>query len=103
MKSRGLVLGFHQLTNISFFLEVELKFFRYTILNATIGFKKRSIKLQFYAKIQRNFIYLYFTFFQCPVTMASLDPRFVYLVDTGKVLYIWVGKKSRGVTKTKSR
>lgn len=41
--------------------------------------------------------------FQCPVAMSSLDPRFVYLVDAGKMLYIWVGKKSKGVTKTKSR
>ncbi|XP_060578939.1 protein flightless-1 homolog isoform X2 [Ruditapes philippinarum] len=40
---------------------------------------------------------------RCPVTMSSLDPRYVYLVDSGKILYIWVGKKSKGVTKTKSR
>ncbi|KAL4240866.1 hypothetical protein ACF0H5_001651 [Mactra antiquata] len=40
---------------------------------------------------------------RCPVAMSSLDPRFVYLVDNGKIMYVWVGKKSKGVTKTKSR
>ncbi|XP_052819033.1 protein flightless-1 homolog isoform X1 [Mya arenaria] len=38
-----------------------------------------------------------------PAKMTSLDPRFVYLVDTGMAIFIWVGKKSKGVTKTKSR
>ncbi|KAK3582011.1 hypothetical protein CHS0354_039677 [Potamilus streckersoni] len=40
---------------------------------------------------------------RCPVSAQSLDPRFVYLVDDGLTIYIWVGKKARGVTRTKTR
>lgn len=30
-----------------------------------------------------------------PVSAESLDPRFVFLLDTGNVLWIWSGRRSR--------
>lgn len=35
--------------------------------------------------------------------LASLDRRYVFLVDKGLDMYIWSGKKSKGVTRTKTR
>lgn len=30
-----------------------------------------------------------------PLSAESLDPRFVFLLDTGKVIWVWSGAKSR--------
>lgn len=30
-----------------------------------------------------------------PLSAESLDPRFVFLLDTGKTIWIWTGRKAR--------
>ncbi|XP_046549598.1 protein flightless-1 homolog isoform X1 [Haliotis rubra] len=40
---------------------------------------------------------------RCPVNVSSLDCRHVFLLDSGLKLFVWVGKTSKGVTKTKTR
>ena len=34
---------------------------------------------------------------------SSLDPRFVYVLDDNKTMYIWMGKKAKLMTRTKAR
>ena len=38
-----------------------------------------------------------------PVSPASLDPKFVYLVDGDSCLYVWFGSKSRILIQTRGR
>nr|CDS33719.2 protein flightless 1 [Hymenolepis microstoma] len=38
-----------------------------------------------------------------PVSPASLDPKFVYLVDGDSCLYVWFGSKSRRLIQTRGR
>lgn len=38
-----------------------------------------------------------------PIKFSSLDPRYVFLLDTGPNIYIWYGKKSRNTLKSKAR
>uniref|UniRef100_A0A5K3ERA7 Protein flightless-1-like protein n=1 Tax=Mesocestoides corti TaxID=53468 RepID=A0A5K3ERA7_MESCO len=38
-----------------------------------------------------------------PVSPASLDPKFVYLVDGDSCLYVWFGSKSRLIIQTRGR
>lgn len=40
---------------------------------------------------------------RCDATACSLDPRFVFLFDSGFNIFIWEGKRAKGVTKTKTR
>ncbi|XP_029638513.1 protein flightless-1 homolog isoform X1 [Octopus sinensis] len=40
---------------------------------------------------------------RCDMNATALDPRFVFLFDTGLTIYIWEGHKAKGVTKTKTR
>lgn len=40
---------------------------------------------------------------QVEITPKSLDSRYVYLLDVGKVMYIWYGTKSKNVTRSKTR
>ncbi|GAV08468.1 hypothetical protein RvY_18151 [Ramazzottius varieornatus] len=37
------------------------------------------------------------------VSPHSLDPRFVFFLDAGKKLYVWIGKKSKNITRSKAR
>lgn len=37
------------------------------------------------------------------VSVESLDPRHVFLLDTGKVLFIWYGKRCRNTLRSKTR
>jgi hypothetical protein len=38
-----------------------------------------------------------------PVTAESLDPRFVFVLDTGLKVFMWYGKKSKNTFKSKAR
>lgn len=38
-----------------------------------------------------------------PVDVKSLDPRFVFVIDTGEQIYMWYGKKSKNTLKSKAR
>lgn len=38
-----------------------------------------------------------------PVAVESLDPRFVFVVDTGLKIFMWYGKKSKNTFKSKAR
>jgi len=38
-----------------------------------------------------------------PLACSSLDPRFVYLLDDNKHMYIWMGSKAKLMTRTKTR
>ncbi|XP_055346232.1 protein flightless-1 homolog [Paramacrobiotus metropolitanus] len=38
-----------------------------------------------------------------PVSPASLDPRYVFYLDAVKKLYVWIGRKSKNVTRSKAR
>lgn len=37
------------------------------------------------------------------VSLESLDPRFVFVLDTGLKIYMWYGKKSKNTFKSKAR
>ncbi|XP_034831770.1 protein flightless-1 [Maniola hyperantus] len=37
------------------------------------------------------------------VSAASLDPRYVFVLDTGLVIYVWNGKKAKNTLKSKAR
>lgn len=37
------------------------------------------------------------------VTYASLDPRFVFILDNGMTIYLWYGKKAKNTIKSKAR
>ena len=41
--------------------------------------------------------------FQCPMEYFSLDPRFVFVLDANMDIYIWMGKKSPYVMRSKAR
>ncbi|CAH1638328.1 unnamed protein product [Spodoptera littoralis] len=38
-----------------------------------------------------------------PVQADSLDPRYVFVLDTGLVIYLWYGKKAKNTLKSKAR
>ncbi|KAJ0176501.1 hypothetical protein K1T71_007680 [Dendrolimus kikuchii] len=38
-----------------------------------------------------------------PVQAGSLDPRYVFILDTGLVIYLWNGKKAKNTLKSKAR
>jgi hypothetical protein len=38
-----------------------------------------------------------------PVSIESLDPRFVFVLDTGLKIFMWYGKKSKNTFKSKAR
>lgn len=38
-----------------------------------------------------------------PVQADSLDPRYVFVLDTGLIIYLWYGKKSKNTLKSKAR
>lgn len=38
-----------------------------------------------------------------PLAVDSLDPRYVFVVDTGDVIYMWYGKKCKNTLKSKAR
>lgn len=38
-----------------------------------------------------------------PVAVESLDPRFVFVLDTGLKIFMWYGKKSKNTLKSKAR
>jgi len=38
-----------------------------------------------------------------PVAVESLDPRFVFVLDTGLKIFMWHGKKSKNTFKSKAR
>lgn len=38
-----------------------------------------------------------------PVSPTALDPRFVFLLDCGKHIFIWIGRKSLNVARSKAR
>lgn len=38
-----------------------------------------------------------------PVSAESLDPRFVFVLDTGLKIYMWYGKKAKNTFKSKAR
>ncbi|XP_013145269.1 PREDICTED: protein flightless-1 [Papilio polytes] len=38
-----------------------------------------------------------------PVAAASLDPRYVFVLDTGLIIYLWNGKKAKNTLKSKAR
>lgn len=38
-----------------------------------------------------------------PLQADSLDPRFVFLLDASKEMFVWHGKKSKGVLRSKAR
>ncbi|XP_041364511.1 protein flightless-1 homolog isoform X2 [Gigantopelta aegis] len=40
---------------------------------------------------------------RCPVSVDQLDINFVFMMDAGFKIFIWVGKKASGVTRTKTR
>ena len=37
------------------------------------------------------------------ITSESLDPRFVFLLDLGLQMYVWCGRKCKGVLRSKTR
>ncbi|XP_057668841.1 protein flightless-1 [Diorhabda carinulata] len=37
------------------------------------------------------------------VSVSSLDPRFVFILDTGMIIFVWNGKKAKNTLKSKSR
>jgi len=39
----------------------------------------------------------------CPLTTQSLDYRYVFILDAGKQIYIWTGKKSSLMLRSKAR
>ena len=42
-------------------------------------------------------------YLQCHLHWSSLDPRYVFILDAGKTIYIWQGKKSSLMLRSKSR
>ncbi|CAG5045121.1 unnamed protein product [Parnassius apollo] len=38
-----------------------------------------------------------------PVSAESLDPRYVFILDTGLTIYLWIGKKAKNTLKSKAR
>ncbi|CAG2067021.1 unnamed protein product [Timema podura] len=38
-----------------------------------------------------------------PVAVSSLDPRYVFVLDTGLKIFMWYGKKSKNTFKSKAR
>lgn len=38
-----------------------------------------------------------------PIEPESLDPRYVFVLDTGIKIFMWYGKKSKSTLKSKSR
>ncbi|CAF4932515.1 unnamed protein product [Pieris macdunnoughi] len=38
-----------------------------------------------------------------PVEADSLDPRYVFVLDTGLIIYLWIGKKAKNTLKSKGR
>ncbi|ELU16604.1 hypothetical protein CAPTEDRAFT_151582 [Capitella teleta] len=39
----------------------------------------------------------------CSVSVTSLDPRFTFILDCGKVLFIWMGRKAKLMNRSKAR
>ena len=39
----------------------------------------------------------------CPLSTQSLDHRYVFIVDAGRMIYIWTGKKSTLMLRSKAR
>ncbi|XP_045516533.1 protein flightless-1 isoform X2 [Pieris brassicae] len=38
-----------------------------------------------------------------PVEAESLDPRYVFVLDSGLIIYLWIGKKAKNTLKSKGR
>jgi hypothetical protein len=38
-----------------------------------------------------------------PVCAQSLDPNYVFVLDVGKIIYMWYGKNAKNTLKSKSR
>lgn len=44
-----------------------------------------------------------YNFFQFEASYECLDPRYVFLLDAGKKIFIWNGKKSKNTVQSKAR
>ena len=40
---------------------------------------------------------------QVPMELASLDPKYVFILDIGMEIYIWYGQRSNPITRSKAR
>jgi hypothetical protein len=40
---------------------------------------------------------------QCKLSAMSLDPRYAFIVDAGKQIFVWMGKKSSLMVRSKGR
>lgn len=58
---------------------------------------------QFAAASEQNVPSFMLRTLQVPVSPHSLDPRYVFFLDAGKKLFVWIGRRSKNVTRSKAR
>jgi hypothetical protein len=42
-------------------------------------------------------------YIQCKLSAMSLDPRYTFIVDAGRRIFVWMGKKSSLMVRSKGR